>query len=663
MAHGNVFESSANAAAVAKHRENARVLKRPKIAAVSRKRRNKLEKNTAEWLRYYFPGIFRLPFGSVHHEIIEAVDYTVTTGGRCVVAGPRGTGKSYLLDGCALKAVVEKKCRFPVVIPWDSKGLKKALGFWQKALCFNDRFTKDYPDFCHPFVACRGSSQKCLTLLDEDHRPYGARLLVSEGLIVLPDSLGVIGGSTINGNPLGLHHTTDTGEGLRPDCVLIDDPQDAETAQSPMQIQDSIDLIDKDIAGMSGPDKAMPMMMACTVKQRGDVAEHYLHSRSGWRAVRVAQITSWPKNLLAWEEWFKAYEVGEEQKDGGKAGIAYYKAHKSELTEGMAVSWDHRFSKGQPDALYSAMFDFYRMGKAAFMAERQGQPLEAISSQYNLTTDMIIRHSTDIPRLNMPPRTVVLSGHIDINRAGLHWCISAFDQSMTGHCVAYGKHPQYGDLWLENAPELDRKQAIFKGLKMLCDQIAQTQFNGPVISKRNRIMLVDLGYERDVVMRFASLAANYPFLVLPCGGRAAHKYFVQKVNLVGRPFENCHVQRTQDGSGQYLVFNSDAWRETAQRAFLAEIGAPGGYTIHAAGDPRQHQTFADHIAAEKLTNKYETDKGLRWEWSHSPGVHWDYGDALTGSWVAAAVCGLSSSGAPMIPKRHVETRKARVQIE
>ena len=637
-------------------RESARVLHRKPLEKKVLLRRNGLEKNTAAWLRYYFPRIFRLPFGSVHGEIISAVDYTLTTGGRCCVAGPRGTGKSYLLDGLALKALVERRCRFPVVIPWDAKGLKKALGFWQKAFCFNERFANDYSEFCHPFTACKGSSQKCLTLLDDDRRPYGARLLISEGLIVLPDSLGVIGGSTINGNPLGLHHTTDNGEGLRPDCVLIDDPQDAETAHSPIQIQDTIALIDKDISGMSGPDTPMPMMMACTVKQRGDVAEHYLKSDSGWRAVRIAQVLTWPENMALWEEWFKVFQAGEERQDGGKAGVTHYKKNKDALIKGMTVSWEHRYTKKQPDAYYAAMFDFYRMGRAAFMAERQGEPVEAISSQFELSSDTIIKHTVTIPRLSMPDAATVFAGHCDINRNGLHWCLSAFDQSMTGHCVAYGKHPQQGDLWQKNAPELNRKQAIFAGLKQLCDQILQTNFSGPL---RLSLLLVDLSYERDVVMRFCA-QARYPFRILPSAGRAAHKYYVSKARLIGRPFENCHVEKAANGSGHYLVFNADIWRETAQRAFLAVVGAPGGYTLYHVDDPRSHKTFADEIVAEKLTNKYETDHGLRWEWGKRPGDQNDYGDALSGSWVAAAACGLSASGIVIKRGKYIEQRKAKV---
>jgi hypothetical protein len=90
--------------------------------------------------------------------------------------------------------------------------------------------------------------------------------------------------------------------------------------------------------------------------------------------------------------------------------------------------------------------------------------------------------------------------------------------------------------------------------------------------------------------------------------------------------------------------NVDHWREVAQRAWLAEVGEAGGCTIHAVANPRIHVPFAEHVTAEKLAQKYETELGWRYEWTHAPGDAWDWGDALTGCWVAAALEGLSSSG-------------------
>jgi hypothetical protein len=107
--------------------------------------------------------------------------------------------------------------------------------------------------------------------------------------------------------------------------------------------------------------------------------------------------------------------------------------------------------------------------------------------------------------------------------------------------------------------------------------------------------------------------------------------------------EGCHI--VKNPNGDFLSFNADAWRETMQRAFLAEPGSAGGFTLYRPRVPGEHRRYAEHIVAEVLSNKYLTDGGWRWEWKHAPGVrNWDLGDTTTGCWVAAASRGLTSGG-------------------
>ena len=634
-----------------------RELERPVPSADVLKKRKRLESDTDKWLRYFFPGIFRLPFGDVHHEIMDEAEYVIDSGGRVVIVGPRGTGKSYLVDGISLKALLGGRCRFPVTIPWKSDGLKKALSFWKKALCFNRKLMEIYPEWCYPFVACRGSSQKCMIYM-HDGDPVGAQLLISEAMIVLPDNLGVIGGSTINGNPLGLHFTTNTGEGLRPDLIFIDDPQDKDTAMSVTQVRNTISVIDSDITGMAGPDKAMPMFIVGTVKEREDVMEHYLGAGGDWRAVRVKQIVEWPKNRALWDKWNVARLEGEADRDNGKAARAYYKKHKTKLQAGMKVSWTARFDKkrGDPDAFYAAMLDYYRMGHTAFMSERQNDPVNPASlNQYDLTVPVILSHMTDRPRLELPDAATVFCGHCDVNHSALNYVLSGFTQDMTGHCVAYGRWPERGMLISEkNMPEMEIHRAIFRGLKGLCDTIEQTVFKRSGEAVKLGLLLVDIGYKAAAVQAFCQ-QARYSFKVLPAIGRDAKNYRVNTKSLVGRPFEQCHIQRAKTvGHGPYLMFQADYWREVAQRAFLGTVGEPGGYTIHATKNKKYHARFAEECSAEKLVNKYQTDRGTRWEWTHKPGSAWDLGDAYSGSWIAAAASGLSASGIAPVkakPKR------------
>lgn len=638
-------------------RSNARNLICPTPSKKSKARRKRLEKDDAKWLRWYFPKVFRLPFGLVHHEIIAETKYIIKSGGKLCLAASRGTGKTSLIDGVSLKAVLCEEVRFPVVMPWKSSDLKKILKFWKIALCFNSRLAEDYPEWCYPFVHCKGSAQKCLTLTDEDGSPIGAQLSISEGMIVFPHSKGVIGGATMNGNPLGLFHTTDEGEVLRPDLILIDDPQDRDTSKSATQIQNVIDMIDKDVSGMAGPDSAMSMVIICTVKAQGDVADHYLTVGGDWRAVRVEQILTWPTDFddkasprrKLWEEWNEIRLEGEDNKDEGKAGIKFYKDNKGELTAGMTVSWDHRFEKKEPDALYSAMLDYFKMGHNAFYAERQNDPQEAISSMYELTAEIICNQANDIRPRDVKPDTSFLVGHIDINRAGLHWCMAGFSNDMTAHVPGYGKWPDgKAELWGDDANEQEIERAIFTGLKGLCDRIEETQWMQNDERREVDLVLIDRGYKPDAVHAFCD-QAKYSFRVFPAWGQDNQKYKVPRSNkqIKGKPFDSCYIRKGKKRN--HLYFNSDKWREVSQRAFLGARDIPGGCTLHRVPSPEAHMPFAQHVAVEKLIDKTMTNTGWYYQWAKFLG-HNDWGDAMTGCWVAAAMCGLCVGGEPQIKK-------------
>lgn len=653
----------------AKLRAERHTLRIPELLPEQAKERKKLEADPAKWLRHFFPGVFRLQFGDVHREIIDASLRTIADGGRCVVAAPRGTGKSYVLDGICLYAVLTGRKRFPVVIPWKGEDIRKAFDFWKKALCFSAELDRLYPEFCRVFRESRGMAQKIPAWHDENGTLLGARLMVSQGMIVLPQNRGVIGGTTMNGNPLGLHYTTDDGQGLRPDLIFIDDPQDRDTALSLAQRRRVIDMIDMDIAGMAGPDVAMPIMMACTVKQRDDVAEHYLAART-WRSVRVPQVTAWPTGFhdagsqvrALWERWNDLRIDGLQERDGGKKQLAFYRENKAAMVAGMAVSWEHRkIAADTPDApraldaLYAAMHDYFAMGHAAFMSERQNEPVKADASQYELTVQDVLAHAVDLPRLHVPPSSTVLVGGCDINRSGLHWAVAAFDQGMGCHVADYGNYAPGGELWPDNATANVIATMIYRALSGLCADIAGRAYMRDAGRAIPSLLLIDASFESDTVHRFCE-QARFPFRCHPAIGRAAHRYRWNSQTIVGKPLEQCHIQRPANRSCPYVMHNADHWREVRQRAMLGDPGEPGGATLFRAPSPGYHVPFAEHLTSEKIGNKYATDGGMRWEWSYAVGANWDWGDALSYCYVGAAISGLTTSGAGA-PMARRNTRK------
>ena len=78
---------------------------------------------------WYFPEVYTLPFGPPHFQIIESAEYAIEHGTSTAVAAPRSTGKTAVLWGVNIKAVVTGKKHFPVQLPWESRGVKQALRF------------------------------------------------------------------------------------------------------------------------------------------------------------------------------------------------------------------------------------------------------------------------------------------------------------------------------------------------------------------------------------------------------------------------------------------------------------------------------------------------------------------------------------------------------
>lgn len=652
-------------------RRQARTFSHSDPSAAIIRQRTRLEKSLAKWLRFYMRGAFTLPFGDDHLKAIAKLQTAINKGGMFALAMPRGAGKTTICRAAALFAVLTGARAYVLFVAATQTDAEAAVEFIRHQLLENERL-KHYPHAAVYIQAGEDKSNRAKYQLRSDGKSTGLRWnksgltlpsgISDKGASCYPSDGAIIEAAGLTGSIRGKARDGQ-GKVIRPDLVILDDCQTRESAESPSQCAARERIIGGDIQALAGPRKKIACAAISTIIRKGDLADRLLDKKlhPEFSGETFALIHAWPTaQETLWQEYSDLYKSGLADSDTREA-FDFYRTHRVEMDAGAEVSWPARIRKGEINALQTAENLKIEMGNEAFMSEMQNSPLSAVGSQYELTIEMILAHALDsIPRLHLPPLTTVFVGSVDINRAGLHFCLAGFDQSMTGHTPLYGKHPQQGDLWRENAPELDRKRAIFGGLKSVCDMIAGTYFMRGAQRLQPSLILIDLGFEADVVHRFCNSFA-YPFKIIPSAGRAAHKYFIKRDALISRPYEGCHVQKSDNGP--YLIFNADLWRESMQRAFLADPGAPGGFTLYAAPD-RYHVAFAEHLVAERLANKYETDRGVRWEWTHAPGSHWDWSDALVGCWTAAAASGLSTSGIPLPRKqtRPAPRRQCKVEI-
>ena len=617
------------------------------------RKRKRLEKDFPAWLRFHGGEAFADKWSPDHLAVLAKIKEAIDNGGHFALAMPRGHGKTTILKWSLLYVMLTGKRRYVVVVAATAELAGALTDFVRAQLIESPTLLEHYPHVCHYAKATEGKAIKAKYMLRRDFKPLG--LGWGKATLILPTPMGrdapypsdgaVLEGHGLTGAIRGKWRDDKAGKVMRPDFVLLDDPQTRESAESPSQCAMRERIITGDVLGLAGPRKKIAAVMPCTVIRKGDLAHRFLdHAvHPEWQGMTFQLVKKWPDAQdTLWKEYADILREGLGNGEGSGAATAYYKKNRAAMDAGAEVAWAARVRDGEISAIQTAENLLIESG-SQFWAEYQNDPQNVASGQYELTVDQILAHATDLPRLHLPERANHLVGHADINRTGLHWCATAFDQAMTAHVVAYGNWPPRGDLWAQNATAQVRQASIYRGLSELMGQVAAADFRRGGAQVRPSLFLIDASYEAETVHRFCE-SWRGPFRCMPAIGRAAHRYRWSKATLVGRPAEQAHVQRPQSRLCPYVMANVDHWREVAQRAWLAEVGEAGGCTIHAVSNPRAHVPFAEHVTAEKLAQKYETELGWRWEWTHAVGSHWDWGDALTGCWVAAALEGLSSSG-------------------
>ncbi len=640
-----------------KHRANLAAIERRPVANVARRAR--LGKNPAAWLKFYLSAAFPLPWGKVHLDMIEAAVRAIRTGAGMAVAAPRGSGKSSCLWGVALWALLSGACRFPVVCGWSHSAARRMLRKWLSTLADNPRIAADYPDAVQPFeVAIHSNRLKALTWRDTG-KPCGADVRQMDGVLCLPDGLGILGAVSIKGNVRGLHASLPDGSTIRPDVLLLDDPQDKSTAESPALVRKVRERIEADLFNLSGPNTRLAIMAAVTVIAEADVAEHFL-THPDFEAIRVGQVTSWPAGWAEtasavralWDTWNKARVAGLTNHDNGAAARAFYRAHKTEMTTGAAVSWPARYDRKRrdPDALYAAMWDYFRLGERAFMSERQNQPLKTgEASVFELPQAHVAGRVNGLARRAVPENAVALVGMVDVNQDGLRWALAASTNGRALSVIDYGVFPGNGrPLIGDGEPEA---LAIMRGLTGLDAILAGLAImrGGAVVPPD--LMLVDCGgtWMQSVFDWLGTAARTSRWPWLASRGWGSRSYRPNK-NTIGRPGDDFHLA-AWPGKGRVLVHNSDTWRMRQQKGWLLPVGAPDSIALF--GDAGQkHEHFADGVTCERLVAYAETDQGPLYRWQLTPGLRNDWGDVATGLFVAAGRLGLSPTGpAPQNPTR------------
>jgi len=673
-----------------RHAEEARagrdIGKLPDI--VDLERRERCRGSLSLFCRTYNAEAFSLPWSSDHLRLLSRLEEAATHGALYAFACPRGTGKTTISRMACLWAVSYALRRYVYLIGSNATKAEDSLAAIKMWIRFLPLYGQDFPDVSFAIralggIANRVAGQLCqeaptmvswtasqITLPTVPPPDNWPRTWPLRGDGMVPTSGAVIGVSGLTGDGIrGSLLTLTTGEPIRPDLVLLDDPSTHESAHSPSQNDTREQLVSADVLGMGGPGRTISAVMPCTVIAKNDFIDRILDRKKYplWRGERTRLLRSMPKNLAAWDEYFEVYRACalREPPDFAEANACYL-GRRAELDEGAEASWPERKLPGEVSAIQHAMHLYCRDPRAYF-AEYQNEPLDTDPGTNELTADQIGGKVNGLPRGRVPMWAVRLTMGVDVQGQLLFWTLAAWDDQFTGHIVAYGAFPHQDRAYfllrdanptLAAATGMEGEEArIFRGLTLLAAELIDREWEREDGQKfRVERALIDANWQSELIKQWVRQSGRREVL-------AAHgRYF----GAGAKPIPEWRVKPVERKGlhwvvSRHVTFATNFWKSLLAARLATPQPEKGCLTLYGAPGT-SHKLLADHLTSERRT-RVEARERVVEEWREIPGRENHYLDALVLATVAASVQGstLADMSRPRPAPRPPPTSYAAMQ--
>lgn len=633
------------------------------------------------WCETYHGDVFYLPWSDDQLDAIAKLEECVTKGALYAFAMPRGSGKTSLVRATITWAVAHAHCVYPFIIGANIGMARASLEAIKIAFRFNELITVDFPEISHAAIALKGianraSGQTCngrATMIEwsreqvvtptcplpENHPDYeDGKLSPTSGILIKAAGL------TSDGIRGSLHTTTE-GAAIRPDLVLIDDPQTPESAYSPTQCNTRERLIKHDVMGMAGPDKKLAAMMPCTVICQGDMADRILNRQDNpdWRGQRTKLMPSMPTNLDAWEKYRDAYNqcLGAETLDLTEAN-AYYIAHRAELDEGAVHSWPQRYKDYEVSAIQNAMHILF-FSESRFYAEYQNDPMAIETSDEGfLDADQIAAKVSGVQRGVVPAECSTLTAFIDVQGEVLYWLVAAWSDGFGGQVVDYGAWPEQKrrHFTLSSLPRSlstqypgqDANGRIYAGLMDITDALCgrEWEVENKSVAKIARC-LIDSGWgdSTTTVHQVCRDSAHAAVLVpskgvgIPATGTPMGEW--KKLAAGDKSGHDWRLQRRSDRALRHALYDTNTWKTMVHRKLATTMGSFGALSLFKA-PTHHHRMLAEHCTVEPYSRVTCAKRGRTIVQFEKPTASRDNHlfDCLVGAAVAASMAGIKTTG-------------------
>ena len=207
----------------------------PLPAVVDPERKAACARSLRKFCESYCRRTFALEWSPDHLKVIAKLERCILEGGQFAIAMPRGSGKTSLCEAAALWALLYGHRKFVFLLGSADDQAHMMLDSITTEIEVNDDLFGDFPEVCHPIRELDGITNRCAGQIYAGER---TQITWTQDILVFPTIAGSVASGAvvrvrgIEGGVRGAKFRRPDGQSVRPDLVILDDPQTDESAPS-----------------------------------------------------------------------------------------------------------------------------------------------------------------------------------------------------------------------------------------------------------------------------------------------------------------------------------------------------------------------------------------------------------------------------------------------
>jgi len=336
----------------------------------NKKRYNKYRKNLLRFLVECFPHTTGLkPFSRAHKDIIKRIQTAAIDGGLFLQIVYRGFAKSTITENAVIWATGYGHSKYVVPIAADAGAAQIMVDSIQAEIETNPDLMEIFPEVCHCAQQLEGTPQRAgrqHIAGEKTNMQWPSSHCVFPTIKGFAGSGAIITPKGITASIRGMRFKRPDGEQVRPDFVLIDDPQTDESAASPAQVAKRLSKLNKAILRLGGHDKQIAVVCNATVIEAGDMVDQLAdHEKNPiWQTERVPMLYSMATEGKLWLDDYATIRTSydpddkDDQARAHKDATKFYRKNRRKMDAGAKASWIHCFS---PETELSAIQHAYNI--------------------------------------------------------------------------------------------------------------------------------------------------------------------------------------------------------------------------------------------------------------------------------------------------------------